>query len=296
MSYRPHLSYVAPARGAPELWRTLAGVVLTVVAGIALYQAGFALVSNLVGLETTDAILEATDSDNATAFAALYSLFTFGFFAVGLALAVNALHGRHSATLFGPWEAVVSDFLRVLLTVGGLLLLLWVVLPQDYETVRNTAMPRGTWVLLLPVSIAAILVQAGTEELFFRGYLQQQLAARFPTLPLWLIVPSLAFGLLHLAPGAAGSNAPLYALWATCFGLAAADLTARTGAIGAAIGFHAANNIASILLVSVAGPGSGLALWHIPIRLDDPAIAALMLPEVLTTFCCWLAARLALKV
>ena len=45
---------------------------------------------------------------------------------------------------------------------GGLLLLLWVVLPQDYETVRNTAMPRGTWVLLLPVSIAAILVQAGT--------------------------------------------------------------------------------------------------------------------------------------
>lgn len=296
MTYRPHLSYVAPARGTPESWRTLAGSALTVIAGIALYQAAFALVSNLVGPDTTQAIIDATSFERESAVSALYALFTFGFFGLGLAMAVNGLHGRRAGTLFGPWEAVVSDFLRVLFSVGGLLLLLWLLLPQGYETIRNAAMPRGTWLMLLPISLAAIIVQAGTEELFFRGYLQQQLAARFPNLPLWMIVPSVAFGLLHLAPGAAGTNAPLYALWATCFGLAAADLTARTGAIGAALGFHVANNIASVLLVSVAGPGSGLALYLIPVRLDDPAVAALMLPELLTTLCCWLAARLALKV
>ncbi|SFD01962.1 CPBP family intramembrane glutamic endopeptidase [Tropicimonas isoalkanivorans] len=296
MRYQPHLSFIAPARTTAELWRTAAGAVLTLVAGIALYQLVFAITSNVIGPEKTQALIDASSFDKDTAFAALYALFTFGFFAVGLAMAVHGLHSRSPATLFGPWEAVVSDFLRVFLAVGGLTVALMVVLPQDYDLVRNEGMTRGHWIALLPVSLAAILVQAGTEELFFRGYLQQQLAARFPSVPVWLVVPSLAFGLMHMIPGEAGANAFVYAVWATAFGLAAADLTARTGAIGAALGLHVVNNIAAVLLVSLSGAGSGLALYHIPMQLGDPRIGALILPELALTLCSWLAARLALKV
>lgn len=296
MRYQAHESFVAPARPAADLWRTAAGTVLTFVAGIALYQLVFAIASNLIGPEATQALVDATTFDRDTPVATLYVLFTFAFFGVGLAMAVNGLHGRGPATLFGPWEAVVSDFLRVLLTVGGLTLALMVLLPQEYEPVRNAAMARSRWLALLPISLAAVMVQAATEEVFFRGYLQQQFAARFPDLPLWLVVPSLLFALLHMGAGGTGANAMLFGIWAAAFGLAAADLTARTGAIGAALGLHAANNIAAVLFVSLAGPGSGLALYHIPLQADDPGLGALMLPELATTLCCWLAARLALKV
>ncbi|WP_068116270.1 CPBP family intramembrane glutamic endopeptidase [Tropicimonas marinistellae] len=296
MRYQAHQEFIAAARRAPDLWRTVAGAGLTLVAGFALFQLVFAIVSNVIGPDATQALADATTFDRDSALATLYGLFTFGFFVAGLAMALQGLHGRSLATLFGPWEAVVSDFIRVFLGVGALMLFLMVVLPQDVETVRNPEMSRRTWLLLLPLSMSAVLVQATTEELFFRGYLQQQLAVRFPELPVWLILPSFLFGLAHFSPGLAGANATLFAAWAILFGLAAADLTARTGSIGAALAFHAVNNVAAVLLVSLDGPGSGLALYHLPMAMDDPRIAAMILPECAITLCGWLVARLALKV
>jgi membrane protease YdiL (CAAX protease family) len=296
MRYDPHRYYIAPALARAEIWRTAAGAGLTIVAGFALYQFAFALVSTAIGPAATQALADATTFDRGSPAAALYSLFTFGFFTIGLAMVLNSLHERRLSTLFGPWATVASDFLRSSMSVGLLLLALAIVLPQDTELVRNIALSRGDWLVLLPVSLTALMVQAGTEELFFRGYLQQQIAARFPRLPLWLILPSALFGLAHMVPGSAGANAPMFALWALAFGLAAADLTARTGSIGAALGFHMANNAVAVLLIALQGPGSGLALYHLPMELDDARLGAMLLPEIATTFCCWLVARLALKV
>lgn len=296
MRYDPNRHYAAAARETAELWRTAAGVALALIAGMALYQLCFALLSNALGPAATQAFVDRTTFDSHTPLATLYALFTFGFFAIGLAMVVHGIHRRSPATLFGPWAAVVSDFLRVVIAVSALYLALVILLPQHEEILRNPELPRRTWIALLPVSLAAILVQAGTEELLFRGYLQQQLAARFSDPRIWIVVPSVLFGLLHLAPGSTGENAPLFGLWATVFALAAADLTARTGSIGAAFGFHAANNIAAILILSPQGTGSGLALYHLPMQADDPRIAMMMLPELATIFCGWLLARLVLKV
>ncbi|MDV7144719.1 type II CAAX endopeptidase family protein [Tropicimonas sp. TH_r6] len=296
MRYKSHKFYYASARGTAELWRTAAGAVLIFIAGMALYQLTFALVSNLIGPEATQALVDNTTLAKASPFATLYILCAFGFFAIGLAMVTQSLHNRSPATLFGPAAAVVSDALRVTLVVGALFVLLALILPRDVEMIRNAELTRRAWIALLPVSLAAILLQAGTEELIFRGYLQQQLAARFPRLPLWMILPSVLFGLAHLSPAAAGANAPWFALWATAFAFAAADLTARTASIGAALGFHIANNIAAILFISLEGAGSGLALYHLPLGMDDPRIAGMMLPEFAMLFVGWLAARLALKV
>ncbi|WP_068312902.1 CPBP family intramembrane glutamic endopeptidase [Aliiruegeria sabulilitoris] len=296
MRYEPHRYFVAPAKGTAELWRTGAGAVLVFVAGMALYQLSFALISNLIGPETTQLLVDNTTFDKDSAFATIYILATFGFFGIGLAMVTSSIHHRSPATLFGPAAAVVSDAIRVTLSVGALYIVLSILLPKDIELVRNAELARRSWIAILPISLTAILIQAGTEELIFRGYLQQQLAARFPKMPLWIIVPSALFGLAHLSPETAGPNAPYFALWATFFAFAAADLTARTGSIGAAIGFHMANNIAAILFTSLLGPGSGLALYHIPMEASDPRLAAQILPEFVMLFCGWLAARLALKV
>lgn len=296
MRYRPHQSFIAPAAARPELWRVVACTGLMLVAGLALFQLTYVIVSNLIGPEATQALADATTFDRDSSAATLYALFVFGFFGVGLAMALHGLHGRSLRTLLGPWEAVLSDFLRVVIAVSALSLGLFVLLPQDYELLRNPNLARGAWLSLLPLALFAILVQSATEELFFRGFLQQQLAVRFPALPVWLVVPAVLFGLLHLSPGLAGGNAVYVALWATAFGLAAADLTARTGALGAAIGLHMANNMFAILVVSLAGPGSGLALFHLPLQMDDPRFAVIMVPDFAMILCSWLAARLALKV
>ena len=295
-AYRAHAAFLAPARARAEWWRTGLGIALTLVAGIALYQLALAFLASLAGPETMRALFDETTFYGDTPRATLLTLFSYAFFATGLAMALNALHGRGLGSLIGPWEAALSDFLRTVLAAGAVLLGVTLLLPQGYDLVRNPQMATGLWLALLPLSLVAIAVQAGTEEMFFRGYLQQQIGARMPGWPAWMAVPATLFGLAHWAPDAAGGNAVWFLLWATAFGFAAADLTARTGTLGAAFGLHFANNAIAILGTSLSGPGSGLALWHIPMRPDAPALAGLIPVEIATLFVAWLAARLALKV
>ena len=294
--YAPHAAFVALAGGRAEPWRTAAGVAVAFVAGLALYQLAMALAASLLGPEAMRQVLDEATYYGDTPRAVLITLFSFVFFAAGLAMALQALHGRAMMSLVGPWEAALSDFLRTVLAVLALMAVLAVLVPSDPAPERNPAMPMGLWLSLLPLSLLAIAVQAGTEELFFRGYLQQQIAARFPGWPAWLLVPSLVFGLAHYAPAAAGPNAWSYVAWAALFGVLAADLTARTATLGAAFGFHMALNAVALLGTSLAGPGSGLALYLLPMEADAPELAALMPGEFATLVVAWLAVRLALKV
>jgi len=122
--------------------------------------------------------------------------------------------------------------------------------------------------LFLPLTVAFIFLQTGAEELFFRGYLQQQLAARFAARWIWMWIPSAVFALLHWSPDA-GGNLPLVLMSALVFGLAAADLTERTGSLGAAMGLHLGNNFIAIAVVSLGDTISGLSLFINPGSLSD---------------------------
>ncbi|MEM1429456.1 MAG: CPBP family intramembrane glutamic endopeptidase [Pseudomonadota bacterium] len=294
--YAPHAGFVALAGDRAEPWRTVAGVAVAFVAGLALYQLAVALLASLLGPEAMRRVLDEATHYGDTPRAVLVTLFSFVFFSVGLAMALHALHDRRLMSLVGPWEAALSDFIRTVISVCSLLLGLNLLTPQDYELVRNVQLSTGMWLGLLPLALAALAVQVGTEELFFRGYLQQQIAARFPGWPAWLLLPSVLFGLAHWAPAAAGPNATAFMLWAILFGVLAADLTARTGTLGAALGLHFAMNAFAVLGTSLSGPGSGLALYLLPFEADAPELASLMPVEMATLLVAWLAVRLALKV
>ena len=145
-------------------------------------------------------------------------------------------------------------------------------------------------------AFVALSVTAGVvEETIFRGWLLWYLQAWMP-LTAAVFVSSALFGLAHWAPQAAGDNAAAYMAWAFAFGLAAADLTARTGTLGAALGLHMANNAFALLVLALAGPGSGLALWHLPLDAASPELAALLPAEFASLLVAWLAARLVLRV
>ncbi|MGR3466624.1 MAG: lysostaphin resistance A-like protein, partial [Shimia sp.] len=127
------------------------------------------------------------------------------------------------------------------------------------------------WLILLPVALILVALQTGAEEIAFRGYLQSALAARFASPVIWMGIPSLAFAFAHFDPISAGGNVWLILAITFVFGLIAADLTRRTGNIGAAWGIHFVNNCYAILIWAYSGPLDGLALFSGPMTVADPA-------------------------
>ena len=135
-------------------------------------------------------------------------------------------------------------------------------------------------------------MQVTAEELLFRGYLQQQLAARFRSPVIWLVLPSAAFGILHFDHGTFGNNAWLVVAATAVFGLIAGDVTARTGNIGAATGLHAANNFLALFLVAPDGYLTGTNLFVFPFHVSDAAAVrpflVLDLLSLLAAYACYL--------
>lgn len=213
--------------------------------------------------------------------------------ALGAMLSARLLHRRKLGSLFGPSATVLRDFLvtaALVCVVQGMALGLWSI---GYDAEPN--LDVSTWLLLLPLSLLAILIQAGAEEVTFRGYLQQQFAARFRSPFIWMLAPSLVFGIAHFSPLLSGGNQWLFVLSATCFGLAAADLTARTGSIGAAWGFHFANNMAALLFVGFKDMVPGLALFVTPFGAEDQHGRSMILFALLTLGVAWLLVRVVLR-
>ena len=220
----------------------------------------------------------------------LILLATFIGMALGPMAAVLMLHERPIGSLFGRAPVVLRDFVVAALCAGGVLgasLILWSFL--------NDAVPGlglGTWLAVLPLALLGIAIQTGAEELLFRGYMQQQLAARFRSPIAWAVIPSILFGFAHFDMNSAGANAPLIVVSAALFGLMAADLTARTGSIGAAWGFHFANNTLALTIVATEGTLTGLALYKTPYDVSDTEAMRAALPvDLLMMGLIWLLIR-----
>jgi hypothetical protein len=124
-----------------------------------------------------------------------------------------------------------------------------------------------------------VLIQTGAEEVLFRGYMQQQLAARFSSPIMWMMLPSAIFAALHYQPEIMGDNTWLMMGAVFVFAVLAADLTAVTGNIGAAWAMHFVNNALAILVVATDGPLSGLALYIAPISPASEGYPAALLPR-----------------
>lgn len=297
--YAPHRDFIRPARHTSELWRVLV-MIVTFEIVFALSPSVFAAL--LPTRAMTDAFYEGT-----TAFGTLAQFASFGIAGAGFILLLQLLHRRGFVSLIGPVGAVRHDMIRVGLAVGLWLLLLEVlppwIDPSELELVRDV----GVWLALIPVTLVVLLIQVGTEEIVFRGYLQQQFACLSQSRWSWMVLPSVMFGALHFWNGNGVADGTIWAIWATGLGIACADLTARTGNLGAAVGMHLANNAFALLIVAVEGwPASGVALFVYPY--EDPELYALgaeallspmvlfqLLTMLLTILVMWVAARIALK-
>ena len=287
-------AFVAPALGRAEVWRTLLGLVIAAVAGfLALQVVMVGLIVAVGPGRARDIALGMARGTSPAGVVAL--LFVYLPVALGLALTLRLLMRRGLASLIGPPGPALRSFLWVGLPLTALwLLLMPLTTLTDGATPHLTVRQLAPW---LPLALLGLFLQTGTEELIFRGYLQQQLAARFRSPLIWMGLPSVLFGLAHYSGAQYGAVALLVVVWSALFGLVTADLTARTGNLGAAVGVHFANNVSAILLVGLDGPLGGLALYTLPFDTGDVSGALVFLAfDCLTLLIGWLVARLILRV
>lgn len=293
MSYAPHSRLVAGALRRPGLGRLALGLLCIAVTAFLGAQAVFALIALASSNDPGRAIAGLAAAD--TPAGLLLMLAAMGLLGLATWIAARLVHGRGFWSLVGPPRQTLAQGLRVFAATGALAALGLGLMAAAGGGDLSPNLAPTTWALLLPVSVAAVLVQTGSEELLFRGYLQSQLAARFRSPLVWIGVPSAIFAAGHYA-ASFGPNALAVALWAGLFGVLAADLTARAGTLGPAIALHFVNNATALLFVSMEGAMSGLSLYTLPFSAADAAEVARALPvDFVALLLSWGAARLVLR-
>ncbi|MEM6667474.1 MAG: type II CAAX endopeptidase family protein [Pseudomonadota bacterium] len=267
-------NYILPARDHPQIWRLILGVLLLLLVYAAFIAAMGGAIFAIGGMDGLDAAFLRMSRLSQPADVILV-LTTFVGLPLGAVAAARLLHRRRAASLFGPGGRALTDFLRctgVTTAVYAPILVLWFIFND-----AQPGLPPSTWLLFLPATLLGLLVQTGAEEPVFRGYLQQQFAARFASPIFWMILPSIGFGMLHFDPATMGANAWLIVAATGIFGLLAADLTAQSGSIGAAWGLHFANNFFALAIIAVDDTITGLALYRTPYGAADPEISTIAL-------------------
>lgn len=297
--YAKHSAFVAPAR-------LKAGMGLLVFSYFAIefgYRISLDLLDSLLRDISPDLAGQFYQGSSPLSLAA--QLMSFGFLALCVVLAVRFLHKRSPLTLIGPLRPAVQDFWAVLVPVTLLLVGLELIPPWWSSDALERTRSLGPWLALFPFALSAIFIQIGAEELLYRGYLQQQLAAVFTHPAVWLILTNAAFGLAHWQTGGGGAASVQYVIWAFFFGLAASDLTARAGNLGPALALHLANNAFAFLLYAEEGGfSSGFAFFLFPPQSMGTAFTGTgpatyfswqLAIEIFILALLWLAARIGLR-
>jgi len=288
----------APALKRPQLWRTALGAVLIVAASLLATFALFFVAAAYFGLTEDELMNGGSPLGSALAFLSFIGVH------IGLLFSLWVLHKRSYRSLFGAsgkvdWRHVKQGFLFVTAFFALRVLIMLAepfVLPGGmvHPVIFGAFMP---WLIWLPIAAAVIFIQISAEELFFRGYLLQQLRARSQSFFIYAALPSLLFGLLHFDAESYGIlNALLYVVTTTLIGVVGCHVTLHTGNIGAMIGVHYGVNL-STLVFGADGFGGGFSLVRTTAPLDGAYFTySLVLQAALVLWGYWIWRRKIAKV
>ena len=168
-------------------------------------------------------------------------------------LVVTRLHQRSFLSLITSRDRV--DYKKTLFsfflwgTVSALMVIFdYMMSPEDY--VWN--FKPLTFLILLLISVVMIPLQTSMEELIFRGYLMQGFGVLFKNRWMPLLITSILFGLLHIWNPEI-DKLGIHLIWYYIgTGLFLGVITLMDEGIELALGFHAANNLVTALLVTAS--------------------------------------------
>ncbi|WP_299436162.1 CPBP family intramembrane glutamic endopeptidase [uncultured Aquimarina sp.] len=144
------------------------------------------------------------------------------------------------------WKRVFFMFglmaLYILITTG----ITYFMVPEDYE-INFNAEP---FFILATIAIILVPIQTSFEEYLFRGYLMQGLGLATKTRWIPLLLTSVIFGLMHSANPEVEMIGPIIMVYYIGTGFFLGIITLMDEGLELALGFHAANNLVTALLVT----------------------------------------------
>ena len=178
-------------------------------------------------------------------------LLSFAAGLLGVILVAKYLHKqtlRHLTTSRPKidWKRFWFAFIFWGIVSSGLVLLDYFLTPEDY--VLNFKLVP--FLILCVIAIVLIPLQTSFEEYLFRGYLMQGIGVLSKTKWLPLLSTSLVFGLLHIANPEVEKLGYIIMVYYIGTGLFLGIMTLMDDGIELALGFHAANNLFTALLVT----------------------------------------------
>ncbi|NIK91990.1 CPBP family intramembrane metalloprotease [Mangrovimonas sp. CR14] len=237
-----------------DWWRYLIGllvVIFAVIIGqipftVAVFFKAFESGENIFGMDETQmmGMLES----NLNLFLMLLS-FAAGL--VGVFFVVRTIHKQTITSLTTARKKI--DWGRILFAF-----LLWGILSSSFVVADYYMNPENyqwnfkmiPFLILLLISVVFIPLQTSFEEYLFRGYLMQGIGVISKTRWLPLAITSLIFGLLHIANPEVEKMGYIIMIYYIGTGLFLGIMTLMDDGMELALGFHAANNLFTALLVT----------------------------------------------
>lgn len=155
---------------------------------------------------------------------------------VTLTTARPKIDWRRFWTIFFFWGALTSS----------LVVVDYFMAPEDYVFNFNWK----PFLILCLIAVVLIPIQTSFEEFLFRGYLMQGIGVATKSRWIPLLVTSVIFGLLHIANPEVDKLGPIIMVYYIGTGLFLGIMTLMDDGLELALGFHAANNLFTALLVT----------------------------------------------
>ena len=181
----------------------------------------------------------------------LLILIPFLFSFIGFWFIVKKLHNSSLVKIATIRKKI--DFNRIIFSfvLWGILVIFMVlfdyfIYPDDYKW--NFKLKE--FLIMLPIAFLLIPIQTSLEEFIFRGYLMEGFASLLKNSLMPLIFTSLIFGLLHIYNPEVEKLGHSILIYYIGTGLFLGILSIMDQGIELSLGFHAANNLVTALLVT----------------------------------------------
>lgn len=178
-------------------------------------------------------------------------LISFVFAMLGIFFVVRYLHNQTMLSITTSrtkidWKRVLFSFsIWAIFTIISTLAF-YLLNPTDF-VINFKPIP---FVILVLISTILIPIQTSTEEYIFRGYLMQGFANLAKNKWFPLIITSVIFGAMHISNPEVSKMGNIILVYYIGTGLLLGIITLMDEGIELALGFHAANNLVSALLVT----------------------------------------------
>ena len=238
-----------------DWWRYLIGLALVMV-GIGVFSMPHVLA---IGMKQLNGTVDATRLEDVNYLMTLFDpnlnlvflLLPFTGGLIFLLLAVKLLHSQTFKSLTTSrskidWRRVFTIFFVWGIFTSGTVILDYFTNPENYA-LNFDLVP---FLILAAIAILLVPLQTSCEEYLFRGYLMQGIGIHAGNRWAPLIITSVIFGLLHIANPEVDKLGYIILIYYIGTGLFLGIMTLMDEGLELAIGFHAANNLFTALLVT----------------------------------------------